>query len=244
MTTSGHCDSATESAEFQAGLGAYTSENYAQAAEHFRATIGQFGNSPELLHNLALAEYGVGRKALALGLWRKALNMHPGYDLAEKGRNFAEQSLQASRGPQFGLLKSLTRTLESVSLFEYFWLLIFTCGATGWLWIGFFAKRRWALQDDLPLPPFPTAAAGLTILLIGLTAMTLMRLNIQATPRGIVVVDHATVRSLPSDDGVELADLSGGLEVVIERQDEGWIQIQLESGGAGWVKSSEVLGIN
>lgn len=232
----------TNHSEFHAGLSAYSSENFANARDHFRATISQLGESPELLHNWALSEYRMGHKALALGLWRRALVLRPGYSLAAEGRGFVEREL--AQNLSFGPYDSLWKSIDSISFYEITWLAILCGGFAAWLWILFWAKKRQAIENEEPSPQFPTIAALLTVIFGALTVLGGLRLQLQLQKRATVISEIATARSLPSEDGAELLRLPAGQEVIVERRHGDWLQVQLPSGGAGWVKTSELFSIN
>jgi uncharacterized protein YgiM (DUF1202 family) len=113
--------------------------------------------------------------------------------------------------------------------------------AGGWLWIRYYAERRHALDEDRPLPGFPVAAAVISIVFLFCAGLTAMKSGLLSSAHATIVADKASVRSLPSDDGVSLFEINGGTEVLVKRHQGGWKQIQNPEGSTGWVKDSDIL---
>lgn len=226
---------------FQQGLAAFQGKKYTEARDAFAKILEEGNVTTEVLHNLALTEYQLNEKPRALALWRKALTLEPGHARARQGRDFVEAELGQRGFERDPLSLNLRRTLESLSIFETFWLLALTSAFAGWLWIRYWGARRSALEEERPMPPFPSAALGLSV--IWVLSLALVALKAQSLSRvwATITVPNAQVRSLPSEDGVAVFDLKGGMEVRVRREASGWLQIQNPDGATGWVKESELL---
>ncbi|HMN69144.1 MAG TPA: hypothetical protein PKC28_11445 [Bdellovibrionales bacterium] len=226
---------------FQKGLAAYQNKQYPEARDAFQKLLDEGVVSAKLFHNLALTEYQMDQKPLALALWRKALSLDPSLRQARAGREFAEGGLQVRGWERDQLNQLVYRNLESISFFELLWLVAFLLGCAGWLWIRFFADRRTALTEERPLPPFPSAAVILTLLLVICAALSAGKARQEWRVRATVIAKGVNARALPAEDGVGLFELRGGAEVLVRRQAEGWKQVQNSEGASGWVKDSDVL---
>jgi tetratricopeptide (TPR) repeat protein len=226
---------------FQKGLAAYQNKQYQEAADAYQKLLSEGVVSAPLLHNLALAEYQLDQKPLALALWRKALDIDPGYRAARTSRDIAESKLQVRSFDRDPLSDSLHRTLEFVSLQEILWLIALLLGATGWLWIRYASERRFALQEERPLPGFPVAAISLSVISALCLGLLTAKINQELQTRATVIQAHVSARSLPSDDGVALFDLNGGTEVLVKRKNGDWSQVQNSEGASGWLRKDEIF---
>ncbi len=224
---------------FQKGLAAYQNKQFAEARDFFQKLITQNVISAPLLHNLALAEYQLDQKPLALALWRKALSIEPNYRAARLSRDFAESKMQVGGWERDPFRDSLKRTLEFVSVYEALWIIALILGITGWLWIRYYADRRFALEEERPLPSFPVAAISLSVIFLVCLALGGAKIQQGMKTRATIVQDKVSARSLPSEDGVGLFDLRGGSEVIVRRKNGDWAQIQDSHGASGWLRKDE-----
>jgi tetratricopeptide (TPR) repeat protein len=226
---------------FQKGLAAYQNRKYDEARDDFQAILDKGTVSARLLHNLALTFYQLNQKPRALALWRKALAVDPSYRAARAGRDMMETRLNMRPFERDSFNLWIRRTLEFISFYELLWLIALVMSIGGWMWIRYYAERRHALDEDRPLPGFPTAALAITTVFVFCGFLTVMKSGFLFSSHATVVVDKAAVRSLPAEDSVSLFEVTGGTEVLIKRQQSGWKQIQNPEGSTGWVKDSDVL---
>jgi hypothetical protein len=237
-----HSDVGGESADlFQKGLAAYQAQKFNEARDDFQQLLDRGVVSAGVLHNLALANYHLDQKPIALALWRKALSVRPGYPPAIRGREFLETKMQMRPLERDSLNLWIHRQLEHTPL--SLWLaanaLLLTLG--GWLWIRYVCARRLLLADEQPLPSFPFSAlfvSGLFFLSAGGIALKAMD---QAQARATIVARRAVVRSLPSDNSVNLFEINGGSEVLVRQGQVEWTQVQNGDGATGWVKNGELI---
>jgi len=226
---------------FQKGLAAYQNKQFAEARDHFQNLIEQNTVSAPLLHNLALTHFQLDQAPMALALWRKALTIDPGFRPARAGRDFAELKLQVRGFERDRISESIQRNLEFISLHESLWIIALLLAGTGGLWIRYWADRRHALDEEAPLPPFPGAAAGLTVALLACLGLSAMKFRMSLKTRATVVVKKASARSLPAQEGVSLFEVNGGSEVLLRRRDKEWSQVQNSEGSSGWVSNHELF---
>jgi tetratricopeptide (TPR) repeat protein len=226
---------------FQKGLAAYQNKKYDEARDDFQKMLDQGVVSARLLHNLALTYFQMNQKPRALAFWRKALAVDPSYSAARVGRDVLENHMGMRPFEKDSLSLWIRRTMESISFFELLWVIALILAASGTLWIRYASERRHALDEDRSLPPFPTVAALITVLLVACLGLVGGKFYYAETPHGTIVSDKATAHSLPADEGVGLFDIPGGTEVVIKREENGWKQIQNPEGSTGWVKDSDII---
>jgi tetratricopeptide (TPR) repeat protein len=234
-------DSGSKEDLFQKGLAAYQSKQYTEARDDFQKLLDQGKVSPSLLNNMALTVFELDQKPLALALWRKALSMQPGFKPAVHGRDFLESKMQMHPLERDSLNLWVHRSLEAVSLYQLLWLNAVILALTGWFGLRYWGERGAAIDEEQPMPAFPTLPL---VLLVGLL-LSLSLIGFKAkdsfTLRATVTDNKVNVRSLPADEGVSLFDLSGGSEVLVRQDQNGWAQVQNAEGSSGWVKNSEIF---
>lgn len=225
---------------FQQGLAAYQKHEFQEARTAFEKAAADMP-SARVLHNLALTYFQLNQKPHAMGLWRKALAIDPGFGAARAGRDMLETRYNMHGYERDAFAAALARTFERVSWYEVLWAVAALLALTGWLTIRYFGERRAALDEERPLPAFPTAASLAGVLLLVALTMAGTKAVYRAEERATVVTDKTSVRSLPSDEGVSLYDLPGGSEVLVRQTRDGWLQVQDGTGQTGWVKGAEML---
>jgi tetratricopeptide (TPR) repeat protein len=233
-------DSAHEAA-FQKGLAAYQNKQFEEARASFQSLLDQGVVTAEVLHNLALSNYQLNQKPFALALWRKALSLEPGYRAARNGRDFAENELNQRGFERDQVMQFLRDTLEFISFYEAAWLIALMIGVSGFLWLRYFGERKTAFEDELPLPPFPTSAVVLTVLLFIWIGFTGLKARQTFRTRATIVAGNVSARSLPAEEGVALFELRGGSEVLIRRRNKDWSQVLNSEGSSGWIKDSDLF---
>jgi len=232
-------DAATEDL-FQKGLAAYQNKQFDQARENFSKLLREGQVSANLLHNLALVEYQLDQKAMALALWRKALSISPGFGPAKAGRTLLESQGQMRPLERDSVSLWWARTLENLGIQELLMLTGVVLAIFGMLWIRYFAERRIALEDQKPMPAFPGTAIVSAAVLLAALGLVGMKVRDLLTVRATVVASKVNIKSLPSDSAVALSDISPGNEVQVRRHQDGWAQVRSGDGISGWIKDADV----
>ena len=234
-------DAGSKESIFQKGIQAYQSKQYEDARASFQSLLDQGFVTAEILHNLALTQYQLNQKPLALALWRKALSLDPSLRAARNGRDFTEGELNQRGYERDQITQFLRSLLEYVSLYEALWMVALMIGAAGFLWIRYLGERKTAFDEELPLPTFPTAAVILSSMLVVWVAFTGLKARQSFKVRATVIGSGVNARSLPAEDGVGLFELRGGSEVLIRRANDGWSQVLNSDGSSGWIKNSDLF---
>lgn len=240
LTNPVFAESESQAAAFQKGLAAYQNKQFEEARGAYQSLLDQGLVTAEILHNLALANYQLNQKPLALALWRKALTLEPSFRAARNGREFTENELNQRGFERDQITQFFRTTLEFLSFYEATWLIALMIGIAGWLWIGYMGERKTAFEEERPLPEFPTVAVIVSVVLLGCISLTALKARLAFRTRATVVANNVNARSLPADDSVSLFELRGGSEVLIRRQEKDWAQVQNSDGNSGWVKDSEL----
>jgi tetratricopeptide (TPR) repeat protein len=226
---------------FEKGLAAYQNKQYAEARDAFQKQLDLGKTSPALLNNLALSVYELDQKPLALALWRKALSLEPGFKPALHGRDFLERKMNMRPLERDSLSLWLHRTFEAISGYELLWVNALILAIAGWSGLRYLGDRRFALEEEQPMPPFPTIPILSLGLLLLVTTLSVYKWRDSLAGRATITAVKASVKSLPADEGVNLFDISGGSEVYVRQAQNGWVQVQNSEGTSGWIKSADLL---
>jgi tetratricopeptide (TPR) repeat protein len=230
-------------ASFQVGVEAFQKGDTKLARTSFQEALKQDPNQVVVLYNLGLAEQRAGKNGLAMGIWRKALALSPGFYPAEQAITWTRGKLERADIPHdvesWETLRNSVLASISMEKFEALTAILFFVFA--WLALGYIGKRRRALLDEkpLPAPPFAPVIAGVLFAIVGLLAIA-KAVDIQDL-RATVVVKKVEARALPEDSATVLFDLYEGLEVIVRGSRQGWIQVTYPGGATGWVSRSSVF---
>jgi hypothetical protein len=236
-----HAETPGKEELFQKGLAAYQSKQYAEARDDFQKLLDQGTMNASVLHNLALAAYQLDQKPFALALWRKALMLEPGFRPAKVARDNLESKMNMRPLERDSFSLWAHRELESLSLYQLLWLNALFLAVAGFMWLRYFGDRGSAIEEERPLPEFPTIPLIVGIVFLASVSLVVLKAKDVFTPRATVTGLKVSARSLPADDSVSLFDLSGGSEVLVRRQQSGWTQVQNGDGASGWVKDAEIF---
>jgi len=229
---------------FQSGIQLAQGSKWEDARAAFDQALRLQPQNSAVLTNLGLAEYNLGQKALAIGLWRRALEMEGDAQAARRALSFALPGLDVRELPhEIRWLDGLhDQFLSSLSLLFLGWLCALCTLALGWSLLSHWGKRRIALADDkvIPAVSFLTVFFGFAWIL-SLTVTSLKVWDSQLI-RGTIVATKVSALSAPEAQAPALFELPGGLEVLVEKsQGSDWLQVTYPGGQTGWVPSSALV---
>ncbi|WP_413576533.1 tetratricopeptide repeat protein [Bdellovibrio sp. HCB290] len=240
----------TQNADFAAlfnqGTQHYAAKDYEKSRDAFAKALELDPHNATTLTNLALAQYQLGKKPLAVGLFRKALASDPDLSQARSGLKFALGQMDVKDIPhQIETYETVRRKLLApVSQTAYLITTALFLFAAGWIWIGFMGQRRRALADETSLPGVPIIGSllGLGFLL----SITLLGLKIydQSIIRATIVEDKVSLQAAPGDNQATLLDVFGGMEVIVQNENAEWSQVTFPGSITGWIKKSAILRTN
>lgn len=226
---------------FAEALQLYGQGHYAEATEKFLQLTSTNPDQPELFLNLGLAAFQGGKRGLAVGSWRKALNLNPTFPAAKQALEYATKTMQLPKSEDGLWLENLRRdVLSQVSLFQLLGLTAILLIAAGWPVVTYFGARRRALMEELPLPPIPTVGFGLGAILMVAFSFTGLKAVEFWIPRA-TAVQVTSVRSAPSDASSTLFELREGSDVILRQAKKGWTQIRYPGGMSGWVPTESLF---
>jgi tetratricopeptide (TPR) repeat protein len=228
---------------FQAGVSNYQQKKYDDARLAFGRAVELQPENVNALTNLALAQFQLGNKGFAVALLRKASGLDPHFSTTQEALKFILPQLEVQEIPHEIQTWETIRThfLVPFSLTSFLAMTALSLFAAGWLTLKYFGQRRRALEEETAMPPAPLVAVFCALVFIAMTTLTAMKLVDHQIPRGTVIADKVPVYSAPDEKSVELFDLYGGLEVILNHQEGSWVQVTYPGGLTGWIPKSSVL---
>lgn len=225
---------------FAEGTKLYQSSQYAQAAKSYESLARQNPDQAELLLNWGLAEYQAGRRGLGVALWRKALALDPGQTAARSALAFASRAMQLREADNTWLERMRQEVLGYMRLNHLLAVTLILMAAGGWLVFGYLGRRRKALRNELPLPPFNWVGAFISAAFLVMLSLTVLKGIEETVSRGTAIA-VTSVRSGPDQTSSSLFELREGSDVVLRQAKKGWTQIRYPGGMSGWVPNETLF---
>lgn len=228
---------------FTQGTQAYLSKDYKKAKELFQKSLDLDPHNATILTNLALTEFQLGQKPMAIGLLRKALNLDPDVSTAEASLRFilSEQPIKEPPRHLSSYETLRTQLLQPVPLPAYLSLSVLAFLCAGWTLISYVKRRKKALEEEKEPPSFPLVPSVLTALCLLFSGLVLLKFYDSTILRGTIIAESVSLQTAPGENQVAIMDLPGGAEVQIRVDQEDWLQVTYPGSATGWIKKSSVL---
>lgn len=228
---------------FKQGTQFYTAKEYDKARDAFAKAVTKDPHNATALTNLALAQFQLGKKPLAIGLLRKALAFDPELTVARTGLKFALSQMEIKDVPhQLETYESVrAKILAPVPLPVYFFITALLLFTAGWTLLSYLGRRRLALHEEKTAPSLPVI--GIIFSLGFLVAGTLAGLKIydNSILRATIIEEKISLQTAPGENQTTILDLHGGMEVIVKTVDKDWVQVTYPGSLTGWLKSSSIL---
>lgn len=215
---------------FEEGNRLYAAKDYDGAQKAYEQLVDTGALDSSVFLNLGHTEYQLGRPALALINYQRAVAIDPGNDAARQSLEHVQKELgQNSNGLGFAQIAGRFISFDLLVLFGslFFWI-----GLLVVVYALFSSRRRTGL-----------ALLGTSLAIIGATASAVAWMGdsrIALSQVSVVTKDSAAYAS-PSDNSQKQANLRVGEAVrVLGANQDGWAFAKLPSDVKGWVRS-EVL---
>lgn len=230
-------------AVFKQGTELYLKKDYEKAREVFVKLLDQDPNNATVLTNLALTEFQLGKKPLAVGLLRKALATEPDLTTAETGLKFVLTQMAVKEVPhQIETYETLrSNLLQPAPLSAYLVLSALSFFAMGWVLLSYGGRRKRALEEEHALPTFPLIGGILTLAFIAFTTLSVLKIYDSSMIRGTIVDEKVSLQTAPGDNQVAILELFGGMEVILRQTQDDWVQVTYPGALTGWIKKSSVM---
>ncbi len=103
-------------------------------------------------------------------------------------------------------------------------------------------KRKWAKEAMEPPPKKPALLWTILVLFIFVLTVSLLQMYLRTqTFASVRAPQGVSLRSLPSEDGLEVGNLPAGVELKVLRKEGDWIQVTNENGSSGWLHKDALL---
>ena len=231
---------AAQEAFFDEGNRRYQEGNYAGAVELYQRILESGVESGELHYNLGNAWFRLGELGPAILHYERgpadhAARRRPGSEpgagaLADRGPGGAAAGLLALSGcPLVG--RSAAPSSPAHRRDPGPWLAGMTALVVLVTGRGDFLLA-WSRRA--------AAAAGVVTLVFGLSLVA-RELDVGRPDEAVIMAEEAPVHSAPSDDDELLIfTVHEGARVRVERRSDAWVEIVLEDGRVGWVRSGQL----
>lgn len=227
---------------FNNGVKAYQAKDFPLAQEQFKKALALDPHNATALTNLALVEFQLKNKGLSIALFRHALDINPEFTTAQDGLKFALSQLEIKEVPHkietYETIRS--RFLVPIPLFFYQVLTCILLFSAGWLLIGYWGKRRRAIQEESAFPAIPFIGILFSLGFVLCAILLGLKIYDHTIPRGTIISDKVSLQSAPGADQVAVLDLHPGFEVIIHATSGEWVQVTYPGSFTGWMKKSDL----
>lgn len=228
---------------FKEGTQHYVAKEYEKSRDAFAKAVEIDPHNATALTNLALAQFQLGKKPLAVGLLRKALAADPELATARAGLKYVLSQMENRDVPhQLETYESVrAKLLAPVPLPAYLILTAVLLFAAGWTLLSYLGRRRAALHEEKTPPAVPVL--GVIFSLGFLVFLTLLSLKIydSSIVRATISEDKVSLQTAPGENQAAILDLYGGMEVIVKTNDKEWSQVTYPGSLTGWIKSSSLI---
>ena len=231
--------SSGQGAFFDEGNQRYQEGNFDGALDRYLRILDDGLESGELYYNIGNAYFKLGEIGPAILSYERARRLMP-----------SDDDLLAN----LELARSLTA--DEITPLPGFWLF----RVVGW-WVGLLPLRAlvWlvavaylaAMTAVILVMLRPATALAVWGRRIAITAaavtvvfginLTARELGLGAAEQAVILAEEAVVQSAPSDDAaLQIFAVHEGTKVRVDRRSEEWVEIVLEDGKVGWVRTDEL----
>jgi hypothetical protein len=228
---------------FKQGTQFYQEKKYDKSVQSFELAVAKDPRNATALTNLALAQYQLGKKAIALSNLRKALSFDPSLPTARAGLKYVLTQMDIKDIPhQIETYETLRmKVLNPVELSSYLSMTALFLFVSGWLLLSYFGRRRKAIKEERAMPATPFL--GILFFVCFLTSSILCGLKIYdgSIVRGTILLDKVSLQTAPGENQASVLDLYAGMEVVVDSVQQDWVQVTYPGAMTGWIKSASLI---
>lgn len=237
---------ATQDEKFHEGIQFYQTKDFQKATEAFQSALSLGPDNLDILVNLGLAKFQLGKKGEAIGIMRHVLGFSPDNEIASSALRYMIQKLPTQElAHEISFFESLRENLlKFFALPHMLFLNSILFAFIGIGLINYLARRRIAIRDEKELPQFSPIFILLFLCLIITTGLIGLKIFDSLRPRGTIVVEKASVKSGPTDESPEIYEIYEGLEVLINEEYNNWMQVTYPGGLTGWLPKAAVMQTN
>jgi len=224
---------------FDQANAAYNSGNYETAVEFYEKILATDMESVPVYYNMGNAYYKMREYPMAIYSYEKALKLDPSNEEVRTNLEIANLAIvdKIEPVPQ-SFIERWWRSLRAM------------CSSDRWAWwsVAAFALLLVCLFMFLRSRRVGLRKLGffmgiIFIIVFALSVVFAAQLKHAATTQdqAIVMAPTVTVKSSPSDDGVDLFVLHEGTKVSVLESSNGWNKVRIANGSVGWLEMDKML---
>lgn len=223
---------------FQLGNQHYTAGDFSLAKDAYQTLIKQGCNDPAVLYNLGNSFLKTGDIGRAMVNYRRAARIRPGdMDIRanlELARTLVSKPIEDETAT--GLFHGVLIAAETfgapalTGFVGFLWLVLF-----GLLIAGIVARRK-----RLRRRFFRGVWAAAVVCIIMMTLLGTLIVDREFTRHAVAVGDPVIARSGPGEHFTDVYEQQPGYEMVVRREQSGWMEVMLPNGYTGWVPRNTV----
>jgi tetratricopeptide (TPR) repeat protein len=224
---------------FEQANAAYNSGNYETAVELYEKILATDMESVPVYYNMGNAYYKMREYPMAIYSYEKALKLDPSNEEVRTNLEIANLAIvdKIEPVPQ-SFIERWWRSLRAM------------CSSDRWAWwsVAAFALLLVCLFMFLRSRRVGLRKLGffmgiIFIIVFALSVVFAAQLKHAATTQdqAIVMAPTVTVKSSPSDDGVDLFVLHEGTKVSVLESSNGWNKVRIANGSVGWLEMDKML---
>ncbi len=228
---------------YQTGVLLHQKHNYEGAQQAFIKSLSFEPLNKQILYNLGLSAFKGNSLGLAIGSWRRAVFVDPGFTDAQEGLRLAYKKLPGSKPRDSSLIstKIKAQVLDRFSLDTFGAIFLFFILLSGHASLKYFGKRHFAFKNDLELPAWPSRAVLFSAFAIVLATLVTLKYIHLKTPRATLLIKSQSVHTGPNENTSVLFELAEGQELLLEKTQKDWAFISYPGGLSGWVPKTRLF---
>lgn len=238
----GRAESEPKSDPFAAGIQALQTKDPKMAMERFREALSQHPDDTAILTNLGIAAQEAGQKGWAIAYLREALTLGSSLRETRQALEFSLSQLQIKEIPHEieAWEKLRENVLVGISLPGLLFMNALALLLCGLVWINYLKGRKIALENETVFPPLRIIHWAASLVLVVSVSLVICKILDLSEVRGTIVGERVQAFSAPSKEAPGLFEIYEGLEVLVQRSQDQWLQIRYPGGPTGWVPADQV----
>lgn len=228
---------------FKQGTQFYQDKKFDKSVQSFELAVAKDPRNATVLTNLALAQYQLGKKSLALSNLRKALSFDPSLTTARAGLKYVLSQMDIKDIPhQIETYETLrAKVLNPVDLSSYLSMTALFLFVSGWLLLTYMGRRRQAIKDEKAMPATPLLGVFFFICFLTSSILGGFKIYDGSIVRGTIILDKVSLQTAPGENQASVLDLYAGMEVVVDSAQQDWVQVTYPGAMTGWIKSASLI---
>lgn len=237
----GQGEGQSHAALFRQGNQHYQTGDFERALESYLRILDHGTESGALYYNIGNTYFKLGQIGQAILYYERARRSMPGDDdvLANLELVRSQTTDQITPLPRFWLLRVVDAWVALLPRTALIWLVATAYVSTMTVVALMILRLRSSQAAAVWGRRVATAGAALTIV-FGVN-LGVRELGVGHAGDAVILAAEVTVQSAPSDDGsLQIFVVHEGTTVRVERRSEAWVEIVLEDGKVGWIRSDQL----